>query len=225
MRRTVCGTEGAKKLLQDLGLTEPDPVDDVIRNVLPRYRNQQPTVSPADYAADVMRLLNAFRTDSKSRREALESALRDYPFLAAVDAGTGARCFARPIEVYIATERLTALFEGVPSVLLVDDSHNCLRGEEVRGLLEACGATRYLQPIPVEPQLSGEERRDMRREAGCEDCRYELGIEDFSLRGIDDLLEKLRTFAPEVAAEKAELLWKALSDVEDRRVTRAFSGT
>ena len=65
----------------------------------------------------------------------------------------------------------------------------------------------------------------MRCEAGCEDCRYELGIEDFSLRGVDDLLEKLRTFAPEVAAEKAELLWKALSDVEDRRVTRAFSAT
>jgi hypothetical protein len=147
VRRAVCETEDARKFLQALGLTEPDPVDDVTRNVLPRYVAATAAVAASDYAADIERMLNAFQTDSKSRREALVLALRACPFLAAVDAGTGERKRSTPPQVYLATERFKSLFDRVPSVLLVDDTHDCLRGESVRDFLEACGATRYLQPF------------------------------------------------------------------------------
>jgi hypothetical protein len=224
VRRAVCGTDAARTLLTALGLTEPDPVDDVIRNVLPKYHGAQPCVSPTDYAADIQRMVNAFGTDSKSRRDALVSALRECPFVAAVGAGTGIKNFALPTQVYLATERLKALFKGVPSVLLVDDSHECLRGERIRELLEACGATRYLQPVPVDSQFTWKEKREMRRKGGCESCSYDQGTEDFTLRGLEELLKTLQSLGADDAKTKAGLLWQALCDVVDRRGARAFSG-
>ena len=37
VRPAVCGSGSARKFLASLGLTEPDPVDDVVWNVLPKY--------------------------------------------------------------------------------------------------------------------------------------------------------------------------------------------
>ena len=168
VRRAVCATEEAHKFLQSLGLTEPDLVDNVVWNVLPKYGGDEVDVDDKDYEADIRRILAAFGTDSKAQREKLLAALRESSFVMAVDGGDGSKWVTEPGEVYLASERLKELFEGIAGVLLVDDSYSCLRGEDVRELLEACGATRYLQPIPVEPDLTWEQRRDMRRAAGCE---------------------------------------------------------
>ena len=45
----------------------------------------------------------------------------------------------------------------------LDDRCECLRGQEVRKLLEACGATAYLKPMPIEPDFSFDELRRMRK--------------------------------------------------------------
>ena len=122
VRRAVCDTDAAREFLVSLGLTVPDPVDDVVRNVLPKYRSGEVEVGTAEYAADIRRILTAFHTDSKAQREKLISALRRSAFVAAVDAGVKAKRFSRPSDVYMATERLRSLFEGVPGILLIDDS-------------------------------------------------------------------------------------------------------
>ena len=225
VRRTVCASDEARKFLQSLGLTEPDPVDDVVWNVLPRYSADEVDVDDEDYEADIRRILTAFATDSKVQREKLLAALRESSFVMAADAGDGSKWVSKPGDIYLATERLKELFAGVGKVLLVDDSYACLRGEDIRDLLEACGATRYLQPIRVEPNFTWEQSREMRRVAGCENSSRGETIDDYSLRGLDALLDALPTLAASTAAKKAALLWEALADVEDRRSTRAFSGT
>lgn len=49
--------------------------------------------------------------------------------------------------LYMATDRLKNLFSGITGIKLVDDiAMPLFRGEEVRKLLEACGAVRYLRP-------------------------------------------------------------------------------
>ena len=53
--------------------------------------------------------------------------------------------FAKPKDVYIASQRLSALFEGVNEVLLVSEVQP-LKTEKARNLLVAAGAARYLQP-------------------------------------------------------------------------------
>jgi hypothetical protein len=74
-RRTLCLHEPVRRFLQTLGLTEPDPVDDVIRNILPTYRQQ--SVALEKYGADIERILTAYNTDSKGQQEKLLSALRE----------------------------------------------------------------------------------------------------------------------------------------------------
>ena len=95
---------------------------------------------------------------TRGQRDKLIAALKEASFVMAVDAGDGSQYVSKPGDVYLATERLKELFAGVSGVMLVDDSYSCLKGEDIRELLEACGATRYLQPVPVECQLSWEQR-------------------------------------------------------------------
>jgi hypothetical protein len=225
VRRTVCQSEEALAFLKTLGLSEPDPVDDVIVNVLPKYQRDDVQVGDAQYQADIERLLAAFSTDSTTQRNKLVTALRDAHFVVAVDRGGGSRRFVLPGEAYQATQRLKDLFHGVPGVLIVDDAHNCLRGEDVRDLLEACGAALYLQHSPIATDFTWEQKAEMRRRAGTASISYQVSIGDYTLRGLEALLATVSQLPPDKASSRATLLWEALSDVQDRRGSGVFSGT
>jgi hypothetical protein len=225
VRPTVCASDGARAFLRALGLTEPDPVDDVIWNVLPKYQATEVDVRDAQYEGDIKRILTAFATDSKGQREKLIAALRDTAFVIAVDTGDGSEYVSRPGEVYLATDRLKNLFAGVLDVLLVDHRYTCLHGEDTRELLEACGATRYLRPVPIEPQFTGEQRRQMRIAAGCESMSWQEPLEDSTLNGLDSLFQHLAALEPDARRTRSALLWEALGELEDRRGTGVFSGS
>ena len=45
VRRAICADEVALEFLKTLGLTTPDPVDDIVRNVLPKYRAKKANVT------------------------------------------------------------------------------------------------------------------------------------------------------------------------------------
>jgi len=225
VRPSVCATKPALEFLRSLGLTEPDPVDDVIRNVLPKYRDKVAVSQPEpEYEADIRRILTAYGTDSKAQREKLVAALRDTAFVMAIDAGDGVKRLARPGEVYLATERLKELFAGVTDVFIIDDAYACLRGEDVRELLEACGAVRYLRPV-ADNSLSWEQRKELRRQAGhAETSGQNDEITDWSLVGLRELLSALPGLSSEDRVTKARLLWEELANLEERRGKSVFTG-
>jgi hypothetical protein len=222
VRRAVCSTEPALEFLRSLGLTEPDPVDDVIRNVLPRYRKDNIDVDLLDYPADIDRISGAFGTDSKAQREKLVSALRETKFVMAVAAGSASRVHCRPDEAYLPTERLRALFAGVQGVLLVDDANECLRGGGARELLEACGVARSLRPEPAHESSSSQDLTDIRRKAGLERATWESRISDVTLRGLGALLALLPQLSADSRRERAALLWDALADIAVRSGSGVF---
>lgn len=224
MRRAVCATPEVRLFLISLGITEPDPVDDVIWNVLPKYQQQEVDVGDDAYAADIERIRAAFNTDSSAQREKLRSALRDTTFVMVVDTGDGKGYVAKPGKIYIATDRLQQLFAGVPDILIVDNEYDCLRGEDIRDLLVSCGASRYLIPQATSSGLGHSEKAQIRREAGLERASWESQPEDFTLRGLTQLLEFLPTLKPEEAAARVKVLWEALADLEARG-TAAFYGS
>ncbi|MFA0974518.1 MULTISPECIES: sacsin N-terminal ATP-binding-like domain-containing protein [Pseudomonas syringae group genomosp. 2] len=224
MRRAVCATPEVRLFLNSLGITEPDPVDDVIWNLLPKYQQEEVDVSEDAYAADIDRIRTAFSTDSAGQKEKLRSALRDTNFVMVVDTGDGKSYVAKPGETYIATDRLQQLFAGVLGILMVDNKYDCLRGEEIRDLLVSCGASRYLISQAIPSGLEHSEKVQIRREAGLERASWESQPEDFTLRGLTQLLEFLPTLSPEDAAAKVKVLWEALADLEARG-TAAFYGS
>ena len=224
VRAVVCASETSIEFLRALGLTEPDPVDDVVRNVLPKYCKDEVDVSDSEYDADIGRILTAFATDSKGQRERLLAALRDTPFVMAVDTGNSREYVSKPGDIYLATDRLKQLFSGVPEVLLADDRYPCLRGESVRELLEACGAVRYLRPIE-DVSLSREERAHLREEAGhAETSGQNDRMSDWTLLGLESVLDALRGAGGDARRTRAMLLWEELVHLEERRGKGVYTG-
>jgi hypothetical protein len=226
MRRAVCATPEARDFLRSLGITEPDPVDDVIWNVLPKYREEEVDVDGDAYAADIERIRAAFSTDSAIQKEKLRSALRETSFVMVVDAGDGKGYVAKPGDIYVATDRLKQLFEGVADVFIVDDKYDCLRGESMRELLEACGALRYPRPVEAPNALTRDEKLELRRQTGHEETSgINDRIVDWLLQGFDDLIALLPKLTPEQRAERARLIWESLGDLEERRGRGIFDGS
>ena len=225
VRRAVCQSKSARHFLRLLGLTEPDPVDDVVVNILPRYRCRTIDIDDRQYESDIARILTAFGTDSPAQRKKLLEALSKARFVRAVDASDRSLHYAEPSRVYLATDRLTALLEGVKDIRFVDDSYACLRGENMRRLLEASGATRFLKPVEVCPAFTEQHKHTMRVRAGCEDSTGGELIQDTTIRGLDGLLTLLPGLDPDARSARANLLWEALEDLETRQGKGAFSGT
>ena len=184
-------------------------------------------MSDQDYESDIGQILNAFGTDSVASRTRLTSALRNVRFVAAVDAGKErASEFVFPVDTYMATERLTSLFEDVPGVLLVDKSKEFLRRERIRDLLRAVGTPEHLAIVEIDGSLTFEEKRQLREThswAG-KGLTREISENDYTLRGLDPLLEVLVTLPREQASNRAKILWHALCDVQNHRGDSAFKG-
>jgi hypothetical protein len=226
VRKAVCASLEARSFLISLGVTEPDLVDDVVLNVLQKYRSDPVDVDDDQYAKDIDRILAAFNTDSKTQREKLLAALRATTFVMVVDGRGGKGYVDRPGNVYIATDRLKLLFAGVPDVMIVDDEYPCLRGEDVRELLEACGALRYPRPVPAPSESYWSDRlKELRVRAGhAETSGYSDSVEDWLLQGFEGLLVHLPQLDPEQRSERARLLWESLGDLEERRGRGIFDG-
>lgn len=225
VRSSVSATEKSRDFLISLGITEPDPVDDVIWNVLPTYQRDEVDEDQDLYSRDIARILAAYKSDSKLQREKLVAALRKTSFVMVLDAGDGTRYLFPPGEIYLATDRLKKLFSGAANVMIVDDSYECLRGEAMRELLEACGALRCPRPIDAPNALSHLERREIRISAGHEETSgYKDKVQDWTLKGFDELMEILPGLDAEERAVRASLIWESLGDLEERRGRGVFDG-
>ena len=113
VRASTCTTSEARSFLGRLGLREPDPIDDVIDNILPRYEQRRVEVALKRYESDIVRILSAYEeSDSSKQRKRLVDQLRTTPFVMTIDGCGRSRGRARPDEVYLRTDQLLGLFQG-----------------------------------------------------------------------------------------------------------------
>ena len=224
VRREVCASKPALDFLKSIGLSKPDLIDELIRSVLPRYRNPE-AIEDSEYADDLERITGVFAAASRERRERLTEALRETSFVRAIDAGTGESRFVQAADVYLRTKRLTALFDGVP-VLLAARVPRGLRARDVEMLLEACGASRTLAPIEIDGRgrFSRTGRQRMREDAGQRESSRGESLTDWEFRGLQQLLEHLFSLPAEEGAERAGLLWDSLREAAARPGQPGFSG-
>ena len=226
VRPATCGTTEARAFLDALGLREPDPIDDVIENVLPRYEDRGAEVTVEQYESDINRVLNAHTgSDSFGRRRMLVGHLRTTPFVMATDIGSGLKCRAEPRELYMRTEQLLSLFSGVDRVLFVDGDFECLASDGILDLLRQCGASSHLRPVKITLGLKPwprtiKEYPEIKREYSTRDER----IDDYKLLGLDLLLAKLPSLREDQRAPRAKSLWQALADLATLE-EESFSGS
>ena len=241
VRPAVCTSKPAREFLESLGLSEPDLVDELVRNTIPKYRDGD-AVGAAQYGDDLRRITQIYRGASRDRRERLAETLRDVPFVRAVDAGTGEHSFVCPEDAYLATPRLRDLFKGVRGVLLADLPRLGRKLEgEVAELLESCGALQTLATVErreSKPYVEGgwnpsyrwepfgitaQKRLVMRLAEGEGDITREKAerLTNRGIRGLEPLLEHLATLPADDAETRAGVLWDALRDAP----RDAFTGT
>lgn len=206
VRRSMLRNKAVQDFYSGIGLHEPDAVDDVTAHVLPKYGTDRVEASLEDYESDINRIVAASKTDSSRQQSKLVAACREKKIVLAVN-GVGQRYWVQPPNVYLATEKLKALFDGVSSVRLVDDSLPYLKGEAMRSLLRSCGAADFLETTSVS-DLSSIDRASLRGRSGCTGGE---SVEDRNIRGLDDLLSLVGSLPSEEADARCGMLWDALS--------------
>ena len=223
VRASVCNTDRAKEFLRSIGLDEPSPVDDVLVNVLPKYHLDVIEVGDSEYESDFRRIVNAYSKGSSQQRETLVTRLRNTKFVKVKDSLDSSGSYQKPDTVYIATDRLKSLFNGVSQAFLVDEGFQCLRGENTRKLLEACGAVQHMRPILDESLLPLNERKKLREQGGEPRVGRFQTSQDWTLHGLEDLLNTQQYVSVEECRTRSKLIWEEISYLADRR-REVFTG-
>ena len=216
VKSSVCQSNEALEFLKGLRIREPDPVDFVIKNILPKYGTDLVLVSDdvyRDYRDHLSQVLNAYEAAPQKQRQLLVSEIGKVKFAIALDSVTNARQFVRPSEAYWPTDSLKALFKGVSGVLLLDD--NIVHGE-AHNLLAAAGTRDRLARKRANRELTEEEKYLLRLKVSNGDCTRDRAVLDYKLMGLDALLDKMASMPFDQASKKAELLWEALCEFSNR---------
>ncbi|MDE2845559.1 MAG: DUF3883 domain-containing protein [Gemmatimonadota bacterium] len=223
VKASVCCTDESRAFLQALGMTEPSPVDDVVRYVLPKYNLDEIEKGDTEYESDIRRILNGFSKGTSRQRETLIASLRETRFIKVRNSLDNSKSYQKPVDVYFDADRLKCLFRGVTQGFFIDDGFQCLKGLKVHEMLEACGAVYYIRPISSNVLLPWEERKKLRERNGQSmGGRYE-SIEDWKLHCLNDLLEAQQNFAVDERRERSKLIWEEISYLAECR-REVFTG-
>lgn len=225
VHKEVFGDEKSESFafLKAIGLTEPNPVDDVIRSILPKFDEKPIGFTEKAYKQAIQRILAAFDTDSASQKDKLISELRNKKFVAAINAATGEKYYVAPNIVYFQTESFKLLFDGVDNIYFVDEQWG-LKGEKIRDLLEKCGVYRNLRPIEKRGAFSRKELSEMRQKEGLRECTWQKIENDNTFYGLEELLKRFEKINIEEKTKRAKLIWKELGNLYERRGESIFSG-
>ncbi len=114
IKPTITETREGQEFLKALGFGVPEIVDEVLKQILPRYGSPV-THIPQSYLDDIRLILVALKTDSEAKKRRLHQALQDAYWVAAENAKTGQKGLCQPRQVYFRSQNLEMYFDGNPS--------------------------------------------------------------------------------------------------------------
>lgn len=129
VKASLVEDEKAKKFLNELGLKEPDIVDDIIRNILPKYKQERRYITPEENINDVKRIAEILKDiSSDERKTKLLDALKDTPFLIASNYGDSKEKYKKPSDIYLGEKytgdkHIDTYFEGNRNVWFLAGSY------------------------------------------------------------------------------------------------------
>ena len=185
VREAVCRSEGAREFLKSLNLTEPDPVD----NVIPERLAEVPGRRNGRFGPGLRVGRRAYGGRGGDRFPVAEEQAGEG--IAGNTVGQGGGCWQGTDTEGESPKRCTwrrnacgGFSAGIEDVRLLDSRIACLRGEEIRELLERSGAARYLQPMEVPCDLSRDRLSENQawRRAGASDLADAEGRRDSGAR-------------------------------------------
>ena len=216
VRESVCQNEDAFAFLKDLGIHEVDEIDDVVRNIIPKYKDSHHMPESAEYAQDIQRILSAFKTDSRKRRADFVSILRDTTFVRAIAAFEQLPHMVTPQDAYWPTKDIRNLFAEVSGIFLADtDFIPSDMEQSFENMLNECGIMMALDPVSFKPKFSAKKKKEIRMKEGhVQITAYQTEfLEDRKIPHLDSALEIFPRCSIDSVKEKAESLWNLLADL------------
>ena len=104
--------EEVDEFLRTLGIPEWNIVKEVIDTVLPKYRDNSVVISDSEYQDDLVKIEQAFNTDSQQRQTHLQNELYATPFIRVESLHQKETVYLRPDQIYFGTDRLWGDFSG-----------------------------------------------------------------------------------------------------------------
>lgn len=120
----------AYKFLRTLGVQEYDIVAEVIETILPKYKEDSPTISSYEHRRDFDRIKRAYDTDSQEKKTQLRNVLQNTPFILAETSDLDGNNYFMPDQLYLGNDDLRLYFKGNPSYGFVNLDFYPLSAEE-----------------------------------------------------------------------------------------------
>lgn len=109
----IVQNEDALGFLKKLGIPEWDIVEEVIRDILPKYEAEPPKMPMEAYRRDFAKIEHAYKTDSTEQKKRLRQALFNTPFILVENPPAGDSNYLKPPQLSFASDdRLWANFPG-----------------------------------------------------------------------------------------------------------------
>ena len=98
--------EDAHKFLKELGIPEWDIVAEVIDQILPKYWNDQSSISSVEYERDFSKIVSAYDTDSENKKTQLREKLQITSFIFVKKLDASSAIYLKPNQLYFGTDGL-----------------------------------------------------------------------------------------------------------------------
>lgn len=125
---TLSSDEKVQKFLQELGVPELDIVEEVIREILPKYTDDSVMIDPDENKHDLRKIERAYKTDSQEKKKRLEKQLQVTPFIHAECPSLKKTVYRKPNQVYFGSDDLDIYFskDDFFACVTPDHSHSAL---------------------------------------------------------------------------------------------------
>jgi len=185
------------EFLKELGLTEPDTVDEVIR-LLIKYTNDFSNISIEEHMRDCIKIERAFKTDSQEKMQRLKWELKKTSIVLVDYTNEENPVYRKTTETYTKNDELQKYFADNDSINFISSEYS----ENMITLLKEIGVSDKIR-ISCKSKLESFDDVDLGYSYG-----YKRGLKGFDptikVEGLENALSC-------ISAEKSRIIWNKIA--------------
>ena len=108
----VSVSEDVYQFLKKFGAPQWDAVEEVIKTILPKYKQEPPRVSINEHMNDFKKIIHAYETSEQFRKTQLKTQLQAAHFILAENPGADFPIYLKPDRLYFGSDALRMYFES-----------------------------------------------------------------------------------------------------------------
>ena len=116
----VSVTKKVHQFLQKLDIPQWDIVDEIVKTILPKYKQNPPKVSIKKHMSDFEKITHAYNISGQFKKTQLQKELQSTPFILTENTHTGNPEYREPGKIYLGVDELRLYFDGNNSAKFIN---------------------------------------------------------------------------------------------------------